>query len=329
MDNSALHFLVKQAQDAEAAHNFLLAGRLYTQALEVAKKNNDSSAISVCKRKLVEVNKLSENEFKTLSTEYKLSDAQVAHVKSLVASAIADDINKTLCTIGAGRLFVPNYSEVETRARRTVPLFRQVASVTTITNAGHVVPGSSDGVMSWIKENYGIQQKVIIDLYLHPILSELTVAKKLSADTLMAYFKTRGVFPEQHLRVLQVGIARHFAGDYVSALHILVPRFESVFVDILGRAGVDVIALNRGDEVATQPRTLSERMFNDPACQKLLGDDFCKQLEFILVDPLGYKIRHRVAHGELAVEESSMQLSHLVIYLFLSIAARVQPVVNK
>ena len=46
------------------------------------------------------------------------------------------------------------------------------------------------------------------------------------------------------------------------------------------------------------------------------GEDFCEQIKYVLFDPLGYKLRHKIAHGEIELAECNQLNTGLIIYFF-------------
>lgn len=63
---------------------------------------------------------------------------------------------------------------------------------------------------------------------------------------------------------------------------------------------------------------------NDKEFKNIFGEDFCMQIKFILFEQLGYKIRHKVAHGEIKFNECNFQNTTLVLYLYLSLLGRIE-----
>jgi hypothetical protein len=131
-----------------------------------------------------------------------------------------------------------------------------------------------------------------------------------------------GLLPDEQLKILDIGLEKYFKQDYVSALHILIPQFESFFLSASEKFGIDVISLNRTKEISTQPRTLGDTLLDKPEFQEVWSKDLCEQIKFILFEPLGYKFRHKIAHGEIKLTECNYQTTNLIVYLFLAVCSR-------
>lgn len=107
-------------------------------------------------------------------------------------------------------------------------------------------------------------------------------------------------------------------------MHILVPQFEAVFLDLSESCGIDIVALDQRLGIATRTKTLSDRYLSSEEFVKIWGEDFCQQIKFVLFEPLGYKLRHKVAHGEILEEECNFQNVVLIIYFFLVLLGKIK-----
>lgn len=319
MDKEELSTKLKQAQDAESASDFFTAAHYYKGVLMAARDLGDSQNITLCKKKVIEMNQKSKDSFKEFSIEQNIPNEKINKV---VDSILEGNLEEVLKKIGRHPFLFPKIQQVEESARGSMPLAHQIASLSAISQSGHLVRGGADGNYSWVMQMYEMQQGFIIGLYLSRIFSGLA-SKGFSEESLLAYLRSRNIFPENNLSVIAVGINRYFAEDYVSVLHILVPQFENVFLFISEKLGIDIVALNRGKEVSTQLKTLSTKHLISEAFQSKWGRDFCEQLKFVLFEPLGYMLRHKVAHGQMIKEECTLQIANLILYFYLVLTARV------
>lgn len=76
--------------------------------------------------------------------------------------------------------------------------------------------------------------------------------------------------------------------------------------------------------VSTRTKVLSDTHLNSSEFRSIWGDDLCEQIKHVLFAPLGGKLRHKIAHGEIAPEECNQSNTELVIYFFLVLASRVE-----
>ena len=320
--NTTLEIKIKQAEEAEGKGEYFYAAYLYREAMKTAKNLNDGNGIALLKKKIVETHKKMQAEMQTASAETEISGEAI--IKFLASVIDNHNIEQIFEIIGRDRGYCPQYDVIAEQAKN-IPLWSIIADVTMISKDGHVIKGGNDPAQMSFMQRYGLNQEIILKVYLQRLFYELMRQQNLlTEESLITHFKKSQLFPENVLKIVEVGIGRYFAEDYVSALHILVPQFETLFLSVSEKIGLDVIALEQTKEIATRTKILSAIQLDSPEFQKRWGKDFCEQLKYVLFEPLGYKLRHKVAHGEIGFEECSFATTSLMIYLFLAVTARVK-----
>lgn len=324
MNKTDLESRLEKANMAERAESYFSAAILYMDALEVAVKVQDSKSIKLCKAKVVEMNKkaiAAGKDFQQVEVTQDLNEEQQAVIKKFIES-ILNVKNKMLVLriIGEHPYFIPKIKVVEDQAKNSMPLAYQFATLTTISDEGHTLRGGSIGEYSWFMQMYDLNQKLIMSLYLNRLMYILihknSPGENLTFEDVSEYFSNADL-NEKNLKIIIIGIQKYFEEDYVSAMHILVPQFESFLLNIAQKEGLNVIALDRKKDLATKKITLSDHHLDSDEFKNLFGVDFCQQIKFILFDPLGYKIRHKIAHGEITPGECNFQNTTLIFYLYL------------
>lgn len=331
MDQMSLENKINQAKNAENAEDFFRASFLYKDALNSAIKLNNSNKIKFCKNKVVEMNKksiASGKDFKEFSFTQELpEDKKKAHEEFINKFLNQGDLKTILSAIGKHPFFFPRVSEIQKTADKTMPVLYQIASLSTISNDGHTLRGGADGNYAWFMQMYDISQQLITNLYISRIIYELIENKpngiSLNIQELSDYFSNSKIFDEKNLKIISVGIKKYFERDYISAMHILVPQFEAVFLKISEKLGIDIIALDQKYGLATRTKTLSEIYLDSEEFKKTWGEDLCRQIKFILFEQIGYRLRHKVAHGEIEASECNFQNTTLILYLYLVLLARI------
>ncbi len=197
-----------------------------------------------------------------------------------------------------------------------------LVSSSTISSDGHVVKGGSDTEYAWFNTIYTFSQGFINNAYLNRIFEELE-KNGLGEKILIDYLKSSRLFPEDKFGIIEKGVSRYFEKDYISSLHILTPQFESAFLFLSEKLGIDVIALNAGKDISTQMKLLSADKLDTLEFQNIWGIDLCAQLKFVLFEQLGYNLRHKIAHGLIKSDECTVEMARLVIYFYLVIVARI------
>jgi hypothetical protein len=142
-------------------------------------------------------------------------------------------------------------------------------------------------------------------------------------ETFNKYISQVKFINEDTKSLLKLAFTLYKNKDYVSSLHIFTPQFESVFLQMSSKYGIDTISLNRGDEISTQNRTLSEKHLNSEEYQSVWGEDLCEQIKFVLFKSNGYALRHKVAHGYISLRECNEDSVNTVLHLILKLYSKV------
>ncbi len=316
-----------EAKRAEESGNYFNASVFYKEALELAIKANDSKSIKLCKSKVVEMNKASIDsgkDYKEVEISVDMSEENQRGIKENIEKIInLKDANKILQAIGCIPWFCPDIKEIERQAIDTTPIFYQFGNLQTVNDSGHSLSGGSDPRYSWFMDTYNRTQQFIMRIYLNRIFYMLIKDNKITKNELSEYFSNSNLFDSNQLKIINSGLERYSAEDYVSALHILVPQFEFFLLHCARNLGISTVVLDTKRDIATRTLTLSETHLDSEEFKKVFGENFCKQVKFILFEPLGYKIRHKVAHGEISPDECSFQTVTLILYLYLFLLGRV------
>jgi len=322
---------LNKAIESENKEDFFSASHFYKDALSYAIKIGDSGNIKLCKNKIVEMNKesiASGKDFKELSFTHELSEEKQKIYDDFLKNFFdKNDLKSILDSIGKHPYFFPKVKKVQETTNKTMPVSYQVASLSAISDNGHALRGGSDGDYAWFMKMYDISQQTIIHLYIGKIFYELIENKPnnicLDFEKLSDYFSESEIFKENNLKIIIVGLEKYFKKDYISALHILIPRFESAFLDISAKLGIDIVALEQRCGISTRTKTLSETHLDSEEFKKIWGEDLCRQLKFVLFEQMGYKLRHKIAHGEILHSECNFQNTTLILYFYIVLISRV------
>jgi len=162
-------------------------------------------------------------------------------------------------------------------------------------------------LMLWIQVNSSI---ILTNLF-----SRLEQQKGLGAQSLTDYLASTSLFDEDNLALVQTGIERHFAGDYISALHVLVPQFEDALRTLFQRAGKGVIRPRRGQS-GWEMETLGAFLDRD-VVKDTLPPEMHAYIRLVMTEQIGVNLRNRIAHGLIRPQDCSIVNSVTVLHLFL------------
>lgn len=315
---------LKQANDLETKGEFFSASFYYKEALKLFSELGDSSSQVGLKKKLVEMNKKAmENDFHRYPIEGTIPPELLERDRRRIHELIEDDPLATLKNVGSAPMFCLKYEKIKNQALKNMPVTAYIATNSVFDSKGNIIKGSDDGEYGWIMFMYNINSDVVKSFYVRDTFNLLLNTDKINPSILKEFLKKAGLMPENVSELVNVGIDRFFEEDYVSAMHILIPQFEALFLHISEGMGLDIISLNRGREISTQTKTLSEFYLDSEPCKSVWGEDFCEQLNFVFFRSLGYKLRHKIAHGEITLSECNFENVALVLYFYITLASRV------
>lgn len=157
--------------------------------------------------------------------------------------------------------------------------------------------------------------------FINLALSRITEKHGLTANGVLAHVKACQFFAEEREPLLRRGIETWLAGDFMSAVHILVPQIEAALRDCLAFIGGSTMRPNRhgGFKAATFGEILS-----DPVFRSIYPRDVRFHLRALYTDPRGVNVRNHLAHGLAHPSQFQRGLGNLVLHSLLMVAM-VQP----
>lgn len=328
--NETADLLLKHALALEQQANFWEAGEEYKCALlEFNKLSGFIDEKALCKRKIREMNLKRSDDFKEVAVDHQLSPEEIQRIEALInVFTQQENLYDALKLLGTNLNFHPNYQRLLASAQSNMPVSFLIANLSSQDQQGNLQRDGHDASAMSYAQNYEIEQMLTSSLYLNPIMHRL-MDTKMNFDNLSGYFRSTRLFSENMLNTFDVGLERFMARDYVSSMHILAPIFEKTFMDLTGLIGdADTVAARvqtgSPDQLWTQDKTLGEDFLKNEKVREIWGEDFCEQISFVMFAPLGYKLRHKIAHGYTAFGEFNFSNNVLILYFFLVIAARVK-----
>jgi len=155
--------------------------------------------------------------------------------------------------------------------------------------------------------------------YFFYAVRHLRTAHGLKADGL-ARALARSPWVEPRNRVfIQRGLRRYYAGDYISALHVLIPQLEDVIRHMLPALGVATTSSEQGVEREKPLEVIFDRDRERARLRQSLGEDLWYTLRVALIDKWGWNLRNQIAHGLASEEECNEVRAAAVVLLLLNV----------
>lgn len=190
---------------------------------------------------------------------------------------------------------------------------------------------SRDNFRGWEEPNEGLRflEQHVFELVhaIGVIWTTLEKQDRLGESGMISYLNN--TIPQFDLSLTINGIRRHYAGDYISSVHILAPQLESLIAQMAHQKGIVAIRLDdqKRQEVPPLPRLLAP---SETGVKDLLSEGvFWLARIFLVESRSSFNIRNKVAHGLITPEECNEINSANLVFLVAKIAGRSVPTANK
>lgn len=273
---------------------------------------------NLIKNRLKECVLRSKNEYKEISTEMNLTPEMIESITRIN--------NETIEKVGGNLLnltkiafsvnFISASKDIEEKSNKNIPLFLQIASMSSVTEDGYVSGNNEDYSAFEINlfKNYQMEQTLKGYLHTNYILKKLIDEKIFTTENFRQLLSEKGLThtDSNDFEILTYGIENYIKQDFISAIHILVPQFENLLLLVAESAGIQTTVIERG-KATTKKVTLSDLFLKSEKMLNVFGKDFCLYLRYSLYSPLGLSIRHKIAHGTITKDECSESNCNLVV----------------
>lgn len=173
-----------------------------------------------------------------------------------------------------------------------------------------------DNLSLQIRRNYSLSLSYISQLLLIEVLNILCSHASNSVEALLKIYEGWDFYNKDREIVLRTGFTRLFEGDYISAMHVLVPHFEACLRDMCSDAGICTIVSKDG---IYQEQVLNELLRREEV-KVLLQEDMHHYIETVMVSQNSFNLRNNIAHGlinsSMFTETTAAIVLHMYTLLF-------------
>lgn len=254
-------------------------------------------------------------EFPVISFKVKLPKELIDSFTKSVSELEPDEM---LIAIGSNPSFVPTRLEV---MKLTEDILKEhpiqaIFPVTTVSNGNEVKSSISEDEIK--EQRYRSEYARQIDYMgnvLELIFNQLIEKEKLDPELVNQYLNKNEIFDEDDIKTVKRGIEKFLDGDYISAIHILVPKIENIIRSLMLKVGIpttirDLDGIREGDLSSYLRRSEVEEMF---------GPDFNDFLRAFLTEKDAKNLRNRLAHGLVKYNEFNGVNASIALFVLLKI----------
>lgn len=129
------------------------------------------------------------------------------------------------------------------------------------------------------------------------------------------------LFEDSQLPIVRQGLEAHFLGDYVQAVHLLIPQIERALVRLPPLAGKPSNKAHRSGRGVMQFKNLNDVLAKDEwPIRDAGGENLRMYLVSALAHPKGLNIRNDVCHGLWSASHFTRQASERVLHVLLAVS---------
>lgn len=267
------------------------------------------------KVKIKEAYKLGKDEVK--EHKYNLDIPNFEEIEAEAERFILENINKSFdifSRLGIYR-FIPKKEEIlNTAKKRQANSLINLIGISKISNDRKVFDANSDDEREkyFLFEEYNTWLQLMFSIMYNKIWIKLE-QQGLSCEMVVDRITGWECISEIDADIIKVGIERYFNEDFISAIHILVPKFESCFREFFSWGGYPTTSIKKS---ATQhEQTFNEFLEND-FVKDNIDSDIIFFIKYVMVDNLGYNLRNDIAHGLAGADKFSRNIANIVLCLY-------------
>lgn len=297
----------------ENAMHFYL--RLLSLAPNIDEKQRLQERVEEAKREVRRLIRLGQSEMIPIGASLKLSQVEI---EAMIAPLLAVEPDKICEKLPAMPFLLPDIDHIRHQANEAAQkyLFTQLFGNLTLRDGrkvDEIEPGEGETVHFFNRLNNWLQvHSQLLDI----VLSRLKEEGHFSVDSFLAHLRTWELLDEADVPFIEVGLERYFAGDFISALHVLTPHIEHMLKSAFEQAGILPIAIPNQYQIR-------EQTFGDFLCREevrqVLGENVWYYLYYSLVDEKGLNIRNDIAHGWITAPNCDRLIVQIVLFTILLI----------
>ncbi len=150
-------------------------------------------------------------------------------------------------------------------------------------------------------KHYAMELSLVVQGDIWPALEVIRQEHRLKEADFYSVVKRSPVVPPDRIRLMAKAIFQGFDGDFISALHLLIPQIENLVRYHLKQHGekttnIDINGIENENGLST--------LMDNSKVEDIFGKDLSFELKAIFCDPFGPNLRNELAHGLIGYEES-------------------------
>ena len=140
-----------------------------------------------------------------------------------------------------------------------------------------------------------------------------------AAEKILDFLCQSPLFAESRNGLLAEGLLAYENGDFVKAIHVLVPQVEDTLRRFLGNIGRPTLKTVRNHPGIMDAKNMND-ILSDDLMRSVLTENLWRYLEVVYVDKRGLNLRNDLSHGLLALNVFNRQVADRVFHTLLALS---------
>jgi hypothetical protein len=140
--------------------------------------------------------------------------------------------------------------------------------------------------------------------------------KKITEQDAVSFITDTGIYDMDQLTLIKSGIHDHFAGNYIAAIHTLIPQIEGTLRLLLKSRGISTLK-TKGEIIMDNELG---GLLSKPEVEDILSSDFTNYLKVKYSSPDGLNLRNNVSHALSSLSDFNYEASLTIIHTICKIA---------
>jgi len=296
---------IKQAEDAtrKDSPSYLIAVSHLQKAIECYRRVGKSKArIDELHQKLIEYEEKSISEMRSFSTELDLGDLIADSVNKIKGKSLQNAILEFTKMMRSPR--VDDLRRQVLDNAKNYPL-QHMMSAYVIDEKGKMIakqPGmfstngsaAEEAIRTNMVKQAALHHHIYTQSFIEPIRHQILLEHGVRISDFLDFVYNNPLVPSGREYIYAQGLEAGMEGDFVVALHLLIPQMENSIRHILSQMGVLTSGID--SEGIQEEHSLNVTLYK-PEIKKVFGENIVFDLQSLLVERSGANLRNRMAHG--------------------------------
>lgn len=155
--------------------------------------------------------------------------------------------------------------------------------------------------------------------FLEYALSKFKERYHPTVESILDFLWESPLYAESRSELLGDGLSAYEQGDFVKAIHVLVPQIEHTLRHFVGRIGLPSRKSVRNHPGITDAKNMND-ILSDPRVQEKLTENLWRYLTVVYIDRRGLNLRNNLAHGLTSATDFNRHVADLVFHTLLALS---------